>query len=57
MNMVGIIYKIVNYLKNSCAPYSSSLLNNCLPCIAYDSIVEHAIQFEMRQELLDAKSN
>ena len=57
MNMVGIIYKIVNYLKNSCAPYSSSLLNNCLPSTAYLTIGEHAIQFERRQELLDAKSN
>ena len=47
----------VNYLKNSFAPYLSSLLNNCLPSTAYDSIVEHAIQFERRQELLDAKSN
>ena len=47
----------VNYLKNSCTPYLSSLLNNCLPSTAYDTIIEHAIQFERRQELLDAKSN
>ena len=36
----------VNYLKRSCAPYLKSTLNNCLPNTPYDTIVEHAIQFE-----------
>jgi hypothetical protein len=36
----------VNYLKRSCAPYLKSILNNCLPNTPYDTIVEHAIQFE-----------
>ena len=41
----------VNYLKRSCAPYLSSLLNNCLPSTPYDQIVEHAIQFERRLDM------
>ena len=41
----------VNYLKRSCAPYLKSLINNCLPNTPYDTIVEHAIQFERSQEL------
>ena len=41
----------VNYLKRSCAPYLKSILNNCLPNTPYDTIVEHAIQFERSQEL------
>ena len=41
----------VDYLKRSCAPYLSLLLNNCLPSTPYDQIVEYAIQFERRQEI------
>jgi len=41
----------VNYLKRSCAPYLKTLINNCLPNTPYDTIVEHAIQFERSQEL------
>jgi hypothetical protein len=41
----------VNYLKRSCAPYLKTLINNCLPNTPYDTIVEHAIQFERGQEL------
>jgi hypothetical protein len=41
----------VNYLKRSCAPYLKSILSNCLPNTPYDTIVEHAIQFERGQEL------
>jgi hypothetical protein len=41
----------VNYLKRSCAPYLKSILNNCLPNTPYDTIVEHAIQFERSQDL------
>ena len=47
--MLGIT--CVNYLKRSCAPYLKTLLNNCLPNTPYDTIVEHAIQFERAQEL------
>jgi hypothetical protein len=41
----------VKYLKRSCAPYLKSILSNCLPNTPYDTIVEHAIQFERGQEL------
>ncbi len=41
----------VNYLKRSCAPYLKSILNNCLPNTPYDTIVEHAIQFERSIDL------
>jgi hypothetical protein len=41
----------VNYLKRSCAPYLKSILNNCLSNTPYDTIVEHAIQFERSQDL------
>ena len=41
----------VNYLKRSCAPYLKTLIGNCLPNTPYDTIVEHAIQFERSQEL------
>lgn len=47
----------VNYLKKSCAPYLSALLNNCLPNTPYDQIVEHAIQYERRQELEKLERN
>ena len=42
----------VNCLKRGCAPYLSTLLDNCLPHTPYDEIVEHAIQFERKQESL-----
>ena len=46
----------VNCLKRGCAPYLSTLLDNCLPHTPYDEIVEHAIQFERKQESLKKPS-
>ena len=43
----------VNYLKNSCVPFVSSPLNIFLLSKAINTIVEHAIQFESRQGLLE----
>jgi len=40
----------VTCLKRGCAPHLSNLLDNCLPHTPYDEIVEHAIQYERKQE-------
>ena len=40
----------VTCLKKGCASHLSSLLEHCLPHTPYDEIVEHAIQFERKQE-------
>ena len=40
----------VTCLKRGCAPHLSNLLDHCLPHTPYDEIVEHAIQFERKQE-------
>ena len=40
----------VNCLKRGCALHLTNLLNNCLPQTPFDEMVEHATQYERRQE-------
>ena len=41
----------VNCLKRGCALHLTNLLNNCLPQTPFDEMVEHATQYERRQEV------
>ena len=40
----------VNCLKRGCALHLKNLLNNCLPQTPFNEMVEHATQYERRQE-------
>ena len=41
----------VTFLKKTCAPHLKTLINNCLPNTPFETIVEHAIQYERGLDL------